>query len=104
MTGNHIACLKHAGFRHTFVTLANISNECMHQNNQEPWSCFVQTTLTCNLCRKDGPFAISVAAGAAAGAAAASGAGAASEAADADADAIGATLRAAGAAILRCSS
>ncbi len=60
----------------------------------------MQTTLTCNLCRKDGPFAILEAAGAAA----ASSAGAASEAAAADADVIGATLRASGAAILRFSS
>jgi len=60
----------------------------------------VQTTLTCNLCRKDGPFTVLVAAGAAA----ASSAGAASEAAAAVADVIGATLRASGAAILRFSS
>lgn len=60
----------------------------------------MQTTLTCNLCRKDGPFTVLVAAGAAA----ASSAGAASEAAAAVADVIGATLRASGAAILRFSS
>ena len=59
----------------------------------------MQTTLTCNLCRNDGPFTVLVAAGAAA----ASNAGAASEAAaaDADADVIGATLGGAGAATSR---